>query len=195
MGSVPNCRKEIADRYPIRWFKCKLKPPKKDRELMEIKEASYEAKLNEMAKQIETIKAESTKQKVQCPPQPSARKSLGTLRKEVFDTLPGTVNPNRGSALPSTGLSVNWDEHTLPQSNKQVHFGCMSTPQHTLPIDLYDESEDIISGSNLSSSKPKPAPRSNRTIDHTCAEGVAALHSIQHCTLWLVSLKSLKNQS
>ena len=29
MGSVPNCRKEIAVRYPIRWFKCKLKPPKK----------------------------------------------------------------------------------------------------------------------------------------------------------------------
>ena len=29
MGSVPNCQKEIADRYPIRWFKCKLKPPKK----------------------------------------------------------------------------------------------------------------------------------------------------------------------
>ena len=28
MGSVPNCRKEIADCYPIRWFKCKLKPPK-----------------------------------------------------------------------------------------------------------------------------------------------------------------------
>ena len=24
MGSVPNCRKEIANRYPIRWFKCKL---------------------------------------------------------------------------------------------------------------------------------------------------------------------------
>ena len=35
MGSVPNCRKEIADRYPIRWFKCKLKPPKKDEELYE----------------------------------------------------------------------------------------------------------------------------------------------------------------
>ena len=29
MGSVPNCQKEIADHYPIRWFKCKLKPPKK----------------------------------------------------------------------------------------------------------------------------------------------------------------------
>ena len=29
MGSVPNCRKEIANRYGIRWFKCKLKPPQK----------------------------------------------------------------------------------------------------------------------------------------------------------------------
>ena len=29
MGSVPNCWKQIAVRYPIRWFKCKLKPPKK----------------------------------------------------------------------------------------------------------------------------------------------------------------------
>ena len=29
MGSVPNCRKEIAMHDPIRWFKCKLKPPKK----------------------------------------------------------------------------------------------------------------------------------------------------------------------
>ena len=31
MGSVPNCRKEIANRYSIRWFKCKLKPPKNKR--------------------------------------------------------------------------------------------------------------------------------------------------------------------
>ena len=29
MGSVPNCQKEIANCYGIRWFKCKLKPPKK----------------------------------------------------------------------------------------------------------------------------------------------------------------------
>ena len=29
MGSVPNCQKEIAMHDPIRWFKCKLKPPKK----------------------------------------------------------------------------------------------------------------------------------------------------------------------
>ena len=30
MGSVPNCQKEIAARHAIRWFKCKLKPPKND---------------------------------------------------------------------------------------------------------------------------------------------------------------------
>ena len=29
MGSVPNCQKEIPNRHAIRWFKCKLKPPKK----------------------------------------------------------------------------------------------------------------------------------------------------------------------
>ena len=29
MGSVPNCQKEIPARHAIRWFKCKLKPPKK----------------------------------------------------------------------------------------------------------------------------------------------------------------------
>ena len=28
MGSVPNCQKEIPARHAIRWFKCKLKPPK-----------------------------------------------------------------------------------------------------------------------------------------------------------------------
>ena len=36
MESVPNCRKEIAVRYPIRWFKCKLKPPKKKRNQIHI---------------------------------------------------------------------------------------------------------------------------------------------------------------
>ena len=30
MESVPNCRKEIVNRYAIRWFKCKLKPPKNE---------------------------------------------------------------------------------------------------------------------------------------------------------------------
>ena len=30
MGSVPNCWKEIPVRHAIRWFKCKLKPPKNE---------------------------------------------------------------------------------------------------------------------------------------------------------------------
>ena len=30
MGSVPNCQKEILNCHAIRWFKCKLKPPKKE---------------------------------------------------------------------------------------------------------------------------------------------------------------------
>ena len=143
----------------------------KDREVMEIKEAHYQAKLEEMAKQINAMKADSTKKP---PPQPSARKSLGTLKREVFETIPGTVNTKRGSAAPTTGFSVNWDENTLPQSNKQVHFGCTSTPRHTLPINLHDESEEIISGSSLNSSKPMPVPRKNKSMDPTCPEGVAA---------------------
>ena len=28
MGSMPNCQKEIPAHHAIRWFKCKLKPPK-----------------------------------------------------------------------------------------------------------------------------------------------------------------------
>ena len=36
MGSVPNERKEILMHDPIRWFKCKLKPPKNKKTLLEI---------------------------------------------------------------------------------------------------------------------------------------------------------------
>ena len=35
MGSVPNWPKEIADHDPIRWFKCKLKPPKNQADIQE----------------------------------------------------------------------------------------------------------------------------------------------------------------
>ena len=110
---------------------------------MGIKEASYQTKLEEMAKQIDAIKADSTKK---IPPQPSDRKSLGTLKKEAFEILLGTVNTRRGSATPATSFSVNLDENTLPPSNKHVHFGqCTSTPRHIPPIDLHNESKDIIS--------------------------------------------------
>ena len=41
-------------------------------------------------------------------------------------------------------------------------------------MNLHDESEEIISDSSLNSSKPMPAPRKNKSMDHTCPEGVAA---------------------
>ena len=142
----------------------------------EVERACYQSKLDEMARQINVIKTETSK-KLHCPPQPSARKSLGTLRKEVFETVPGTVNTNRGGAVPSTGLSVNWDDNTLPPPSKQVHFGqWSSTPRHAL---LHDESDDIISGSNVSSLKPIPAPRSSRAMDHT-EVAAATLNSTVH---------------
>ena len=144
---------------------------KRNQELMEIKEASYQTKLEEMVKQIDAIKADSTKK---TPPQPRTRKSLGTLKKEAFEILPGTVNTNRGSTAQATSFSVNWDENTLPPSNKHVHFGqCRSMPWHIPPIDVHDESEDIISGSSLNSSKPIPAKRSHRSIECTYPEEVA----------------------
>ena len=34
MGSVPNCQKEIPVRHAIRWFKCKLKAPKKHQQYL-----------------------------------------------------------------------------------------------------------------------------------------------------------------
>ena len=75
MGSVPNCRKEIANRYGIRWFKCKLKPPKKEVrdslhkeydlkiELIEentkrdlaVKEADFKTKMENQEKQYDIL--------------------------------------------------------------------------------------------------------------------------------------------
>ena len=80
---------------------------------MEIKEASYQTKLEEMAKQIDAIKADSTKK---IPPQPSARKSLGTFKKEAFEILPGTVNTNRGSAAPNFSV-IRMKTHYPHQTN------------------------------------------------------------------------------
>ena len=60
-----------------------------------------------MAKEISAIKTEkAAKQK--CLPQPVKYKDLGTLHQEVVNTLPGTVNVNRGGAVPPTGVSINW---------------------------------------------------------------------------------------
>ena len=142
----------------------------------EVERACYQSKLDEMAREIDAIKAECSK-RLYCSPQPSAWKSLCTLCKEVFEIVPGMVNVNRGSAGPSIGLSVNWGDNTLPPPSKQVHFGqWSSTPRHTL---LHDESDDIISGSEVSSSKPIPAPTNNRAMDHT-EVAAATLNSTVH---------------
>ena len=60
-------------------------------------------------------------------------------------------------------------------------------------MDLHDESEDIISGSSLNSSKPIPAKRSNRSnMDCTYPEGVAAAAVNSTLHVWTSEFKKLK---
>ena len=67
----------------------------------------YQNRLNDMAKEIAAIKTEkAAKQK--SLPQPVKYKNLSALCQEVVNTLPGTVNLNRGGAVPPTGVSINW---------------------------------------------------------------------------------------
>ena len=48
MGSVPNERKEILTRDPIRWFKCKLKPPKNKEKIGKKKDRWKEERIRNM---------------------------------------------------------------------------------------------------------------------------------------------------
>ena len=93
-------------------------------------------------KEIAAIKTEkAAKQK--SLPQPAKYKDLGTLRQEVVNTLPGTVNVNRGGTVPPTGVSINWEDSTIAPPNKQVHFGQQSsTPRQ--PMNFQDVSHDTI---------------------------------------------------
>ena len=92
----------------------------------EMEQAKYQSRLNDMAKEIAAIKTEkATKQKPL--PQVVKYKDLGTLHQEVFNTLPGTVNVNRGGAIPPTGTSVNWADSTIAPPNKQIYFGQRSS--------------------------------------------------------------------
>ena len=73
----------------------------------EREQAMYQSRLNDMTKEIAAIKTEqAAKQK--SLPQPVKYKDLGTLWQEVVNTLPGTVNVNRGGTVPPTGVSINW---------------------------------------------------------------------------------------
>ena len=108
----------------------------------EREQAMYQSRLNDMAKEIAAIKTEkAAKQK--SLPQPVKYKDLGTLRQEVVNTLPGTVNVNRGGAVAPTGVSINWGDSTIAPPNKQVHFGQRSsTPRR--PMNFYDVSNETI---------------------------------------------------
>ena len=108
----------------------------------EREQAMYQSRLNDMAKEIAAIKTEkAAKQK--SLPQPVKYKDLGTLRQEVVNTLPGTVNVNRGGAVPPTGVSINWGDSTIAPPNKQVHFGQRSsTPRR--PMNFHDVSHETI---------------------------------------------------
>ena len=108
----------------------------------EREQAMYQSRLNDMAKEIAAIKTEkATKQK--SLPQPVKYKDLGTLHQEVVNTLPGTVNVNRGGAVPPTGVSINWGDSTIAPPNKQVHFGQRSsTPRR--PMNFHDVSNETI---------------------------------------------------
>ena len=76
-------------------------------------------------------------------PQPVKYKNLSALRQEVVNTLPGTVNLNRGGAVPPTGVSINWGDSTIAPPNKQVHFGQRSsTPRR--PMNFQDVSNETI---------------------------------------------------
>ena len=59
----------------------------------QMEQINYQSRLNNMAKEIAAIKEKAAKQKDL--PQPVKYKDLGTLRQEVVNTLPGTVNVNR----------------------------------------------------------------------------------------------------
>ena len=106
----------------------------------EREQAMYQSRLNDMAREIAAMKTEkATKQN--SLPQPVKYKNLSTLRQEVVNTLPVTVNVNRGGAVPPTGVSINWGDSTIAPPNKQVHFGQRSsTPRR--PMNFQDVSND-----------------------------------------------------
>ena len=55
MGSVPHCQKEIPNHHAIRWFKCKLKPPKKSKCRKDVK------KMSNCQKRCQDVKCQKVK--------------------------------------------------------------------------------------------------------------------------------------
>ena len=143
----------------------------------EREQAMYQSRLNDMAKEIAAIKTEkAAKQK--SLPQPAKYKDLGTLRQEVVNTLPGTVNVNRGGTVPATGVSIDWGDSTIAPPNKQVHFGQRSsTPRR--PMNFQDISHDTIASGT--DGPVKTARHSQFTdVQHTEEVATAAVNSTDH---------------
>ena len=108
----------------------------------EREQAMYQSRLNDMAKEIAAIKTEKAA-KLKSLPQPVKYKNLSALCQEVVNTLPGTVNLNRGGAVPPTGVSINWGDSTIAPPINQVHFGQRSsTPRR--PMNFQDVSNETI---------------------------------------------------
>ena len=143
----------------------------------EREQAMYQSRLNDMAKEIAAIKTEkAAKQK--SLPQPAKYKDLGTLRQEVVNTLPGTVNVNRGGTVPPTGVSINWGDSTIAPPNKQVHFGQRSsTPRR--PMNFQDVSHDTITSGT---DGPVNTARHSQFTDvqHPEEVATAAVNSMVH---------------
>ena len=140
-------------------------------------QAEYQSRLNDMAKEIAAIKEKAAKQE----PLPNLvkHKDLGTLRQEVFNTLPGTVNVNRGGAVQPTGTSINWGDSTIAPPNKQVHFEqWSSTPRR--PLNFQDVSNETITGEMGGPTKVEPTASQVIRVQHPEEVATAAVNSTIH---------------
>ena len=146
----------------------------------EMEQAKYQSRLNDMAKEIAAIKKEkAAKQK--SLPQVAKYKDLGTLHQEVFNTLPGTVNVNRGGAIPPTGTSVNWGDSTIAPPNKQVHFGQRSsTPRR--PLNFQDGPNETITSEIGQAVNSEPIAKHSQftEVQHPEEVATAAVNSTVH---------------
>ena len=141
----------------------------------EREQAMYQSRLNNMAKEIAAIKEKAAKQKDL--PKPVKDKDLGTLRQEVVNTLPGTVNVNRGGAVPPTGISINWGDSTIAPPNKQVHFGQRSsTPRR--PMNFQDVSNETITSGIVGAVTAKHSQFTD--VQHPEEVATAAVNSTVH---------------
>ena len=91
--------------------------------------------------------------------------SLGTLRQEIFDYVPGTVKTDRGGALQNT--TIDWT--TLENKPKHVTFATSTPRMHISP----DEMEGLAAPL-VPQNVQEPVSSSSRTNDSSTLVGLAA---------------------